>query len=213
MLGAAAKLHHSAVEVFENDLRAAYLLSVAGIEVLSREFGCPPGDWTAWEGSEVWEETFASAALSEDQRNAMRSRLMSDKQLRLKATFREYASTRIPDSFWDEPWESWMYPYNASEGRWDAPHVIESRVMGDILSRNRGLLSRLLGRAYDTRSGLVHRGALLAIVDSAIPLAATTDPERPLPFPVLRSILRCLIRTELETHGKAAPLPSIRLAR
>jgi hypothetical protein len=215
VLGAAAQLHHSAVEMFENDLRAAYLLLVAGIELLSRKFGFPPCGWADWEDSEAWEKIFESAAFSEEQRNAVRSRLMNDKQLRLKATFREYASTRIPDSFWDEPWESWMYSYNASEGRWEesAPHVVETRVMSDILPRDRTLLSQLLGRAYDVRSGLVHRGALLTLVDSAVPFAATADPQRPLPFPVLRSVLRCLVRTELEALAMPATLPSIRLVR
>lgn len=215
VVGAAARLHHSAVEIFENDLRAAYLLLVAGIELLSREFGSPPSGWADWEGSEVWDRTFESAALSEDQRNTVRSELMNDKQLRLKATFREYASTRLPDSFWDEPWESWMYSYNATEGRWEeaAPHVVETRVMSDVLPRDRKLLSQLLGRAYDMRSGLVHRGALLTLVDSAVPFAATTDPQRPLPFPVLRSVLRCLIRTEVDALAKPVTLPSIRLVR
>ena len=213
VLGAAARLHHSAIELFESDLRAAYLLLVVGIEVLSREFGSPPTAWTDWEGSSVWEETFASAGLSEEQRDVIRSRLMKDRQLRLKATFQEYASTRIPDSFWEEPWESWMYPYNPTERKWEAPHLIETRVMRDILPRDRSLLSRMLGNAYDTRSGLVHQGALLTLVDNSIPQAATPDSKRPLPFPVLRSILRCLIRTELETHGRSVPLPPIRLLR
>jgi hypothetical protein len=213
VLGAAAQLHHSAVELFENDLRSAYLLVVTGIEVLSREFGSPPGAWADWEGGSTWDETFLSSGLSEGQRDAIRSRLMKDRQLRLKATFREYASTRIPDSFWDEPWENWMYPYNASEGKWEAPHLIETRFMRDILPRDRKLLSSMLGNAYDTRSGLVHRGALLALVDSTVPFATTSDPKRPLPFAILRSILRCLVLTELETHSKSVPLPPIRLLR
>ena len=215
VLGAAAKLHHSAVEIFENDLRAAYLLLVAGIELLSREFGSPPIGWCDWEGSEAWEKTFEATALSEEQRSAVRSQLMIDKQLRLKATFREYASTRLPESFWDEPWESWIHTYNASEGKWleAPPYLLETRKMCDILHRDRKSLSQLLGRAYDIRSALVHRGELLMLIDNAVGFAATADSQRPLAFPVLRSVLRCLIKTEVEALTKPVALPSFRFPR
>ena len=209
VLGAAAKLYHSAVEIFENDLRAAYLLLVAGIELLSREFGSPPSDWDDWEDSKAWEKTFKSIALSEEQGSAVRSQLMNDRQLRLKATFRDYASTRLPESFWDEPWESWIHTYNMSEGKWmeAPPYLLETRNMCDILPRDRTLLSQLLGRAYNIRSSLVHRGELLTLIDNSIGFKAAADPQRPLPFPILRSVLRCLIKTEVEALTKPVALP------
>ena len=213
VLGAASQLHHSAIELFENDLRSAYLLLVSGIEVLSREFGSPPNAWGDWEDSSAWEKTFLSAGLSKEQGDTIRGRLMKGRQLRLKATFREYASTRIPDSFWDEPWDNWMNPYNASEGKWEEPSLTLSQSMRDVLPQDRKLLSGMLGRSYDMRSGLIHRGEFLALVDSAIPLSSTSDLDRPLPFAVLRSILRSLIWMELETYGKPVSLPQIRLLR
>lgn len=213
VLGAAAQLHHSAFELFENDLRAAYILLVAGIEVLSRKFGSPPTDWASWEGSKAWDDTFAAADITEDQRSIFRSKIMHDKQLRLKATFREYASSRLPDTFWDETWESWIYSYNASRGDWEAPRMVEHGVMAEILPRDRTLLSKLLGSSYDTRSGLVHRGDLLGVVESAIPLATTADPSRPLPFSLLRSILGHLIRSELDTFSIPVGLPDFQFIK
>jgi|GEM_PF-2580178 len=213
VLGAAAQLHHSAIELFENDLRSAYLLIVSGIEVLSRAFGSPPTAWEDWEDCSVWEKTFVSANLSEGQRHSIRSRLMKDRNLRLKATFQEYASTRIPDSFWNEPWEDWMSPYNANEGKWEKPHLIKAQHMHDVLPQDRKLLSSMLGESYNMRSRLIHRGEFLAFVDSTVPLAPSNDAKKPLPFAVIRSILKCLILEELEAYGTPISLPQIRILR
>ena len=79
--------------------------------------------------------------------------------------------------------------------------------MCDILHRDRKSLSQLLGRAYDIRSALVHRGELLMLIDNAVGFAATADSQRPLPFPILRSVLRCLIKTEVEALTKPVALP------
>ncbi len=213
VLGAAAQLHHSAIELFENDLRSAYLLIVSGIEVLSREFGSPPTAWEDWEDCSVWKKTFISANLSDEQRHIICSRLMKDRSLRLKATFQEYASTRIHDSFWNESWEDWMSPYNASEGKWGKPNLIKSQHMRDVLPRDRKLLSKMLGESYNMRSRLIHRGEFLALVDSTIPIAPSNDAKKPLPFAVLRSILKRLIQEELVAYGKPVPLPQIRIFR
>ena len=144
IIGAAIQLHHAAIELYEVDLRAAYLLLVAGIELLSREFGNPPKMWGNWEGSEKWEKTFDPAGLSVAHRGAIRKGLMEDRQLRLKASFREYGSTRVPDSFWDEIWMNWIYGYDATSGAWLEGRVTEKTIR-QILPHDRQLLSRLLG--------------------------------------------------------------------
>jgi hypothetical protein len=41
-LGAAANLHYGSILLCERDIRSAYLLLVAGLEVLSRAYGSPP---------------------------------------------------------------------------------------------------------------------------------------------------------------------------
>lgn len=210
IIGTALRLHHASVELFEYDLRAAYLLLVAGLEVLSREFGEPPGNWNDWEEATTWENVFSIAELTNDQSELLRSHLMSNRQLRLRATFREYASCRIPDSFWSESWEHWVYGYNHPSGEWLPPHLSFTKTVEEILPHDRRLLSRMLGRTYDVRSGIVHRGALLKFADNALPTRIGADPDSPLPYPVLRSILRYLIKEELETHAKYTTLPDIK---
>ncbi len=212
-LGAAARLHQSAVQLFESDIRSAYLLLVAGIEVLSRAFGKPPEDWEKWEQHASWENLFQDGGFASDQRALVRSKLMKDRQLRLKGTFREYASTRVPDQFWEEKWQNWMFPFNITSGSWEEITLTDESTVQDHLPKDRVALSRALGHSYDLRSGLVHEGAVLNLMDSTIPFEGRVSYDGPLPFSLLRSLLRSLIRTEIQRSSVPVLLRDIRLQR
>ena len=209
VIGTACTLHHGAVLLYEKDVRSAYLLLVAAIEVLSRQYGTPPTDWLDWEESGKWEKFMAGISLSPDQQTALREKLMSDKHLRLKATFRNYGASRLPDSFWDEPWKEWIYSVNASVGRWESAQVLDEKKIGDIFSRDRTILSKSIGLSYDVRSGLVHRGERLGLLESSLLSGMTIEEAAPLPFSILRAVLLGLIETEISEYTSESVLPDL----
>jgi hypothetical protein len=212
VIGTACTLHHGAVLLYEKDIRSAYLLLVAAIEVLSRQYGAPPTDWSEWEESTKWEKFMAEVGLSSEQQVALRKKLMKDKQLRLKATFRNYGASRLPDSFWDKPWREWMYTVNASRGCWESAQVMDEKKVSDIFPRDRTLLSKSLGLSYDTRSGLVHRGDGLGLMESAIFNGVAIEEAVALPFSILRTILVELIKVEVAEYTSESSLPDLRYA-
>jgi hypothetical protein len=211
VIGAAVTLFHGALLLFDRDLRAAYALLVAGLEILSREYGTPPSDWLAWDAAANWDEFIREMALTAEQAASLRERLMRDRQLRLKATFRTYAANRLPDSFWSEPWVEWMYGVNANEGRWTEPTQLPSRTVCDFLPRDRSMLAQALGHTYDTRSGIVHRGDLISVFETVTPASGELPADKPLPFAVLRATLAALIKLEVATHATSPGLPEVRI--
>lgn len=210
-LGAAANLHYGSILLCERDIRSAYLLLVAGLEVLSRAYGSPPAHWEGWEESRSWEKLFTEIGLTTEQQEAVRKQLLQNRHLRLKATFRKYASEEIPDSFWDDPWEEWLFPVSLPKGSWEKAQVSEKHVY-DILPKDRELLSNALGRTYDLRSGLVHRGEDLSVVDTTLRHAVVVTASEPLPYAVLRAIFVKLIEKELEKRSSIVDIPDIRVS-
>lgn len=216
VIGASMTLFHSALLLFDRDVRSAYMLLVAGIEVLSRSYGRPPTDWASWELHEQWDRFIAQQRLSEDQAVALRTRLMEDRQLRLKATFRSYASSRLPASFWDQPFIDWMYGMKLDSGStaWlGVEKVYGDHLVADFLTRNRSEVERSLGESYNVRSTFVHSGAWFGPLDLSDMGGSTVDTTKPLPFGMLRAILGELLRTELFERSDPKRLPEIRLSR
>lgn len=212
-VGAATSLFHGALLLHERDVRSAYTLLVAGIETLSRKYGTPPTSWEDWDGHAGWDQFVSSHGLSAEQGTALRERLMQDRQLRLKSTFRAYASGRLRESFWDMPWTEWMYAIQVPQGRWQPAEKIHDGKIGDFLPRDRCSLSRTLGHSYDLRSTYVHAGSWFGPLELSINAASPLDVAKPLPFAALRAILRELICTELEEHSLPTNLPDPKLRR
>jgi hypothetical protein len=209
-LGAAIKLHHGSVVLCHRDFRAAYLLLVAALEVLSREYGTPPHDWSAWQESISWDSMFADLQLSDSQRKAIRGRLLESQSLRLKATFREYVSQTIPDQFWEEPWQEWHYVLNATPpGSWGPPELSETPVEA-LVPKDRTVLSNALGRSYDLRSGLIHRGDELHLLEVGLRPGIPLSGSDPVPYAVLRAFLSSLISKELWSRAEPVSLPDLR---
>jgi hypothetical protein len=213
-IGAAASMFHGALLLHDRDLRSAYTLVVAGIEVLSRKYGQPPTAWDAREHNIQWDAFITSQALSVEQANALRRKLMDDKQLRLKGTFRSYGSERLRDSFWEEPWIEWLHGFSMGNAlaAIDSKPMHEGRI-SDFLPSSRSLLSKALGHTYDLRSRYVHRGAWSEPMDLMLRPAYQIDCTKPLPFAVARAILRELICAELTDHSRDVALPDVVLHR
>jgi hypothetical protein len=213
VIGAAASLHHGALLLFDREPRAGYALLVAGIETLSRHYGAPPTSWSDWDEAGSWDEMFQKTGFDSSHAAAVREKLMLNRQLRLKATFRSYASTRLPDTFWQKPWREWMWGVNANEARWTDATTLPERTVGDFLSPDRRALARALGHSYDVRSGFIHQGDWYHILEFVTPPNGHLNADIPLPFAVLRSILGELIHTELNARTQGGPLPDLQLQR
>jgi hypothetical protein len=212
-IGAASSVYHGALLVFDREPRAAYMLLVAGIEVLSRRYGSPPTEWTNWEESNDWDTVFAVQGLTNEQASAIRDRLMHNKQMRLGATFRNYASNRLGDDFWNKPLDQWIYGIDANTGKWLPPTNMKPCRISDVLSFDRNGLRQSLGQSYALRSLVGHEAIWVELMTLAQPPAPPLKSSRPLPFPILRAILAELIWLEISSHSTPASLPNFQLMR
>jgi hypothetical protein len=212
-IGAAIGAHYGAALLLERDLSSAYTLLVAGIETLSRRYGRPPEEWDAWEESGDWEEFTRALGLTDSQRQALFGRLMRDRNLRLSETFANYASTRIPDSFWDRPWNEWQFPiyWDANGARYSKGDWLSRRKVRDLVAHDRDMLNKCLRKTYELRSRFVHQGRRVDLMGQAVPYGEAIEGTGPLPFAVLRSVLAELVETELHERASAFTLPNILL--
>ncbi|HEV2345131.1 MAG TPA: hypothetical protein VGS97_13625 [Actinocrinis sp.] len=205
---AALQLHYGACVLAPVSPTSAYMSIVAGIEALSREFGNPPHEWSAWDMAGRWDRFMAEADLSADQAEMLRARLMKDQHMRLAETFGEYASTRLPESFWTDEHFDWIYVGDGRGGH--LPGYEQSRYhFSESVPTDRRTLKACLKESYRLRSQFVHTGE--SEVTYLTPMSTRkheTDPSvhadgapkksAPLPFAALRSILTSLISAELD---------------
>lgn len=211
VIGAASSVYHSAILLFDRDVRAAYALLISGIELLSREYGDPPSDWARWDQAAAWDSFLADIRVTTPQSESIRARLLQDKQLRLKATFRNYASARLPSAFWNAPWQEWTYGVFANKETWTDAVPDKSKTVADLFPEDREALSRALGKSYDLRSAFVHRGDWLELFQLSTRAQTPVDMNSPLPFSVLRAILGELILVEARARSVEVALPDIQM--
>ncbi len=207
MLGAATKLHYGACLLVERDVRSAYVLLVAALEVLSRKYGVPPREWSAWEDSSGWDSVFSQLTLNQDQQEVLRQKLLDNRHLRLKRTFCEYAANAIPTTFWDLAWEQWSYTYHVKEECWSEATPAPIPV-AEIIPRDRAVLRRALAKSYDIRSLYVHRGDEFDVAGSLRQLDMPLTGDQPLPYQFLRLIVGELILHELRRVTSEGPSES-----
>lgn len=213
VIGAAASAYHGALLIFDREPRAAYTLLVAGIEVLSRCYGLPPTGWDNWDESGLWDTVFAEQCLTVEQKSAIQDKLVANKEIRLGATFRNYASSRISDDFWNKSLDQWVYGMDANTGQWLPPVRSRSYRVSDVLPLDRSAFKQALKETYALRSSIVHESDWIELMTLAWPLMPHANNRRPLPFPILRALLAELIWLEISSHTTATPLPDFQLLR
>jgi hypothetical protein len=175
---------------------------VAGVETLSQAFGNPPTEWNDWHESTSWEKFITTQELSASQADALRRKLVKKgSHLRLQETFSHYASSRIPESFWEAEWDEYEYQYSMPAGVQESRHKIGRARMADLVPKDRELLKLSLKKTYNARSGYVHAGkhSIDLLTAIAIPNKGVFE-DLPLPYLVLRRLLCSLIRSELDVE-------------
>ena len=213
IIGDASTAYYGALLLFDREPRAAYTLLIAGIESLSRKYGLPPTDWHEWELSKEWDEAFDAQSLSSQQAEAFRIRLLADKHLRLSMTFRNYASSRVLDSFWDKSLNQWIPGVNASTGEQLPRKLMTARKVSDFISKDRAVLKKLLGKSYNLRSSVVHESSWIDLMKLGQPVPNADYRSFALSFPILRVLLAELIRIEISERSSSVELPDFQLFR
>ena len=138
---------------------------------------------------------------------------MTNRQLRLKATFKSYASSRLPSAFWNRPWIEWTYPLHVPHGSWGPAEKLHEGRVRDFLPADRSLIGKALGYSYDLRSSYVHQGTWFGPLELTLNPNAPLDASKPLPFAALRAMLRELILVELAEHSQGGMVPLVPLRR
>lgn len=167
-------------------------------------------EWTDWDQAPRWDKFSDTAGLTESQRDALRSALMADRQLRLSETFASYGSERLPKAFWEEQWQDWLYTMQMPTGDFTGGDWVEGQAMETLVPSDRNLLKKALKRSYVARSGFVHSGDRSVGLRAEMLARAIPQGDSRLSFPALRLVLRGLINTEmLARRDSAASLPPI----
>lgn len=213
IIGAASTAYYGALLLFDREPRAAYTLLITGIELLSREYGEPPTDWREWELGKKWDALFDANGLSSEQKDTFRTKLLEDKHLRLGMTFRNYASSRVPDSFWDKPLDQWINGMDASTGEGLQKRLIKTRKVSDFIQKDRVALKKRLGESYNLRSSVVHKSSWIDLIELGQPIPNADQHSSPLSFPILRILLAELIWIEISERSIPIELPDFQLFR
>jgi hypothetical protein len=206
-INSAVQLHYAACILSSISPTAAYTSLVAGIETLSRRFGSPPSAWDEWDLAASWDSFSAEVDLSHEQYKRLQGKLMKDRQIRLKETFAEYASSRLPESFYDEYYFEWIFVGDGAGGYREGFEAWREPI-STFVPRDRRELKLSLKRSYDLRSEYVHTGTSsisymtpVAPFDPGFSREGKTGtvfrPGEPLSFTILRSVLLSLIKTEI----------------
>ncbi len=202
-VGGAIRMRNAACCLVESDHSSAYGLLIAALETLSRAFGNPPDSWQDWEQAKDWDGFITELALSEQDAEKLRKRLLGDKQLRLKRTFVEYAVHGIAPSFWEESYFQYEPALDIDgngvkvrEGAWNA------RPITDLVPSDLDNLRKRLRKSYDARSEVFHQSSRL---EQIFVMPFPNDSKAPLSFSGLRLIVDHLLWREIERGAKDAP--------
>jgi hypothetical protein len=87
----------------------------------------------------------------------------------------------------------------------------EVRKISECIDNDPVLLKKALKKSYEARSGFVHSGNPVAFLASLLFSGNKVQPDAPLPFAILRSILVELIETKLEETALPSNLPDVKI--
>jgi hypothetical protein len=198
-ISAALEMHYWSCHLLAGDLRTSYTLAVGAIELLSRAFGNPPEDWNDWNESTSWNEHMESIGLSEDQKEKIKEKLMQGNHLALQETFTQYASSRLPEEFFDRKWPTYIADFDLEKGIIKGYIASEDEVkVRDLIPGGREELKVALKKSYSARSNWIHAGKHgIEFIEAVHYPRRKGDKAKPLPFAILREILTCLITEEM----------------
>ncbi|PXX42518.1 hypothetical protein [Undibacterium pigrum] len=206
-LSAASSLHHSALQLFGQDLRSAYLLCISALEHLSRKFGNPPSDWSDWDVANKWDAFFSKNGVDSIVAQAFRDELMRDRHLRLQATFTRYIIDSLSENFWNDEYDEWLYGIDLSRQQWLAPNNYSTKKMSDFIPRDLDILYKMAKSSYKLRNDLVHNGKHISLKEVILPFTDGIDSDAPFPFFIIRRILRDIILQEINKYPESQTMP------
>ncbi len=203
-LGGAIRMRNAACCLVESDHSSAYGLLVVSLETLSRAFGNPPTSWADWNDAGEWDAFFLSTGITGQQAERLRERLLSNKQIRLRRTFIEYAASNLAASFWEGPYYCYTpnFEVNVSGVQRGAGTWQENTSIAMLVPQNASELRRRLGKSYDARSEVFHQSARL---DQIVLVPIPGNDRQPLPFAGLRRIIDHLLWIEIGEGARDAP--------
>lgn len=216
VIGAAIELHYAAALLFDVEPNAAYALAIAGLERLSRSYGEPPTEWSAWEHAARLDRAFADIGLTEEQASRLREELLEDRHMRLRQTFARYVADNLPADFWQLELEDFAPALTmAPDGTGSFSGMVPQAplpITRLVPSDPQILWSRLLG-SYDARSSYVHSGIRREVMTATLTQLVGSEPmpSGPIEFAGIRAILRTLVVAEAQKRSQPRPLPGLRL--
>jgi hypothetical protein len=213
-IGAAVELHYTATLLFDVEPNAAYAITIAGIERLSRAYGSASADWSDWERAEHFDRLFDAIDLGEDQKLRLREELLNDRHLRLRQTFARYVVSGLASGFWELELDDYAPALTmAPDGVANFSRMIAQPPIpiSRLVPRDSDTLRRRLLRSYDARSSYVHAGARRsgATSTAAQLVGRDAEPTAPVEFAGLRAILRALIFSELTARSQNGGFPKL----
>lgn len=205
-IGSAIELHDAGVQlVSTGNVDVAYAMLVAGVERLSDAYDEYDPEWSDWPNSDRLDKTLAELGIEGQPADRIRGEIIDGLYLKLRQRFATYASTRLPDAFWDQTVIPFL-PTAAVSGKSSAFTGFEplpEQEMSEIVPSDRAELRPRLLRSYDRRSRYVHAGTRVGFGDDAHAwLDGFATDKMALPFAGMRAVLRTLIAEELAERSE-----------
>ncbi|MFE8912758.1 hypothetical protein [Streptomyces globisporus] len=210
VLNAAIRLHYGACLLFATDIAAAYTLVVAGIETLAGEFHNFSPGWGIWDQAGSWDKFIKAQALTDKQAEALRSKLLEkNAHMRLGERFADYAISGTTEAFFEQELSAWVPNIDWARGSITGGTWNPGPRIGEVNS-NVDDLKKALKKSYAARSGFVHSGERsVDSINQAVGAYAGYKSSAPVPFAILRSLLRHLILREIDSRCTSRETPPI----
>lgn len=210
VINSAMRLHYGACLLFSTDMAAAYTLIVAGIETLAGEFHSFDPSWEVWDQAPSWDKFIRVHGLTGDQAVALRSKLLEkNTYMRLGERFADYAIAELSDEFFDLRLSTWVPSIDWAQGIISGGSWHPGPRIGDLNS-NINELKKALKKSYAARSGFVHAGNRgVDSIGHAVGAYVGYKASAPVPFAILRSLLRYLILAEIEKRCTSRDTPPV----